>query len=88
MASKSQQGTGSPAAFDIPFLDAAKASEDVLDTLNDPFVHKTTEEWEEFIQDAQEEWEERRLQRPLGGSRSNLPWRMRTRRVWRVWRGR
>jgi hypothetical protein len=67
MASKGQQGTGSPAAFITPYLDAAKVAEDVLHTLGDAFVRKTTEEWEEFIQDAQEEWEELLLQRPLGG---------------------
>jgi hypothetical protein len=69
MASKSQQGTGSLAAFVMPFLDAAKVSEDILDTLKDQFVCKTTEEWEEFIWDAHEEWVELSLQRPLHGIR-------------------
>jgi hypothetical protein len=58
MASKDQQGMGSPAAFITPYLDAAKVSEDVLHTLGDAFIRKTTKEWEGFIQDAQEEWEE------------------------------
>ncbi len=66
MTSKGKQGTGSPAAFITPYLDTAKVSEDVLHTLGNAFVRKTTKEWEEFIQDTQEEWEELLLQHPLG----------------------
>jgi hypothetical protein len=50
--------TGQPHLFVYPFLDASKITEDTFLSLKSYSERRTTEEWEDFIFEAQEEWEE------------------------------
>jgi hypothetical protein len=65
LASKPQMLTGTPTTFITPFLDTSRITEDTREVLMNTLDHKTTEEWEEFIAEANEEWEEVQAQCPL-----------------------